>query len=241
MTRASPSSEARRVRARAALDAGASDAYTSDAAAPGRGAAAPAPDWAFEERLWSAGHSPVGGVDEAGRGALAGPIVAAVVILPRGIHPFRDSKLVPAPQREVLAAQVREVAIAWAVGRAEADEIDDLGVLRATHLAAGRALARMRVRPCALVTDYLALSWHGPVLAPPRADGRSPQAAAASLLAKTERDRWMVEVAEERWPGYDFASHKGYGVPRHLDALAQLGPCRTHRRRFAPVARIPLF
>lgn len=199
------------------------------------------PDWAFEERLWSAGHSPVGGVDEAGRGALAGPVVAAAVILPRGPHPFRDSKTVAGARRDELALLVREVAIAWAVGRAEAEEVDAAGVLAATHLAAGRALATMRVRPCALVTDYLALAWCGPVLAPPRADGRSPQAAAASLLAKTERDRWMVEVAEERWPGYGFASHKGYGVPRHLDALAELGPCPAHRRRFAPVARVRLF
>ena len=180
-------------------------------------------------------------MDEAGRGALAGPVVAAAVILPRGAHPFRDSKTVAPARREVLAALVREIAVAWGVGRAEADEVDERGVILATHLAAGRALATMRVRPAALVTDYLALAWHGPVLAPPRADGRSPQAAAASLLAKTERDRWMVEVAEDRWPGYGFASHKGYGVQRHLDALAELGPCPVHRRRFAPVARIRLF
>lgn len=224
MTKPSPSSE---------------PAPAAVAAAPA--VAAPAPDWAFEARLWAAGHTPVAGVDEAGRGALAGPIVAGVVILPPGEHPFRDSKTVAPARREVLAREVREVAVAWSVGRAEAEEVDALGVPRATHLAAARALARLRVRPAALVTDYLALAWDGPVLAPPRADGRSPQAAAASLLAKTERDRWMRTVAEERWPGYGFASHKGYGVARHLDALARLGPCPTHRRRFAPVARQRLF
>lgn len=200
-----------------------------------------APDWSFEARLWGAGHTPVAGVDEAGRGALAGPIVAAAVILPAGEHPFRDSKAVAPARREALAARVREVAIAWGVGRAEAEEVDALGVPRATHLAAARALARLAVRPAALVTDYLPLAWDGPVLAPPRADARSPQAAAASLLAKTERDRWMREVAEARWPGYAFAAHKGYGVPAHLAALDALGPCPAHRRRFAPVARRRLF
>jgi len=199
------------------------------------------PDWSFETCLWRAGWSPVAGVDEAGRGALAGPIVAAAVILPHGRHPSRDSKQVAPRRRSQLAEQVKRDAVAWGVGFAEAGEIDALGVPAATALAARRALHTMTVPPQALVTDYLDLPgpWH--VVAPPRADQRSVQAAAASLLAKTTRDAWMVDVADQRWPGYDFARHKGYGVAGHLAALARHGPCPTHRRRFAPVAQAPLF
>lgn len=204
-------------------------------------APAAAPGWGFEERLWAAGHTPVAGVDEAGRGALAGPVVAATVILPPGPHRFRDSKTVAPALREQMAAEVRACAIAWAVGRAEAEEIDALGVPGATRLAALRALSELRVRPAGLVTDWLLLPGPWAVLAPARADGRSVQAAAASLLAKTERDRWMREVAERRWPGYGFARHKGYGAPAHLRALHELGPCTTHRRRFTPVAQATLF
>ena len=197
--------------------------------------------WSFERRLWQAGWTPVAGVDEAGRGALAGPIVAAAVILPFGHHPFDDSKRVTAARRDALAAQVKREALAWGIGFAEAHEIDVHGVPQATALAANRALRALTLKPAALVTDYLNLPgpWH--VVAPPRADQRSVQAAAASLLAKTTRDAWMVEVAEGRWPGYAFARHKGYGVERHLDALARIGPCPTHRRRFAPVAQASLF
>lgn len=186
--------------------------------------------------MWRAGHSPVAGVDEAGRGALAGPVVAAVVILPFAEHPFRDSKTLTPERRETLAEAVRACAFAWAVGRAEPQEVDALNVLQATHLAAARALRGLGVRPAALVTDYLRLRYAGGVLAVPRADERSPQVAAASVLAKTERDRWMRE-ADAHWPDYGFASNKGYGVPHHLDALGRLGPCPLHRRSFAPVAQ----
>lgn len=199
------------------------------------------PGWGFERRLWRAGHATVAGVDEAGRGALAGPIVAAAVVLPFGAHPFRDSKQVPEQRRDDLAAQVRAVAIGWGVGRAEAEEIDRLGVPGATLLAAGRALACLQVRPTGLVTDWLAVPGPWQVLAPARADGRSVQAAAASLLAKTERDRWMRGDAESAYPAYGFAGNKGYGSPLHLRALHDHGPCPLHRRRFAPVAQAALF
>lgn len=200
-----------------------------------RALGAVAPGWGFEARLWGAGHTPVAGVDEAGRGAWAGPVVAAAVVLPPGRHPFRDSKTVSPARRETLAGVVRAVAIGWGVGYASAADVDGLGVLAATHLAASRALACLQVRPGALVTDYLRLAWAGPVLAPPRADGRSVQVAAASLLAKTERDRWMADAAEAKYPGYGFAAHKGYGAPTHLAMLEARGPCPLHRRRFAPV------
>ncbi len=163
------------------------------------------------------------------------------MILPPGDHPFRDSKTVAPAARERLADEVRACAVAWGVGRAEAVEIDELGVPGATRLAARRALATLPIRPGGLVTDWLDLPGPWAVVAPARADARSLQAAAASLLAKTERDRWMVGTAELRWPGYGFAQHKGYGAPAHLRALHALGPCATHRRRFAPVAQAPLF
>lgn len=199
------------------------------------------PGWGFERRLWRAGHATVAGVDEAGRGALAGPIVAAAVVLPYGTHPFRDSKLVAEEHRDDLASQVRAVAIGWGVGRAEAEEIDRIGVTAATVLAARRALACLPLRPSGLVTDWLAVPGPWEVLAPARADGRSLQAAAASLLAKTERDRWMRGDAETDYPAYGFARHKGYGSPAHLRALHDHGPCPLHRRRFAPVAQVSLF
>ncbi len=199
------------------------------------------PDWRYERELFDAGVRPVAGVDEAGRGALAGPVVAAAVILPDGEHPFRDSKTLTASQREAAAERVRAVARAWGVGFATAAEIDALGVPAATVRAAIRAVRQLRPAPAGLVTDYLPVAGPWRVLAPPRADAHSLQAAAASLLAKTERDRWMREVADPAFPAYGFARHKGYGVGAHLAALARHGPCPLHRRRFAPVARIALF
>lgn len=199
-----------------------------------------APDWTLEERLWRRGYTPVAGVDEAGRGALAGPVVAAAVILPPGDHPFRDSKRLTPAARAALARQVRSVALAWAVARAEPEEVDRLNVLEATRLASRRALAALSLRPAAVVTDYLDLGPEWPHLAVARADARSPQAAAASILAKTVRDEGMAALAE-RFPGYGFERHKGYGSAAHLAALGRLGPCAAHRRTFAPVAQARLF
>ncbi|GIW32339.1 MAG: ribonuclease HII [Meiothermus sp.] len=213
---------------------------------------------ALESDWWKLGLR-VAGVDEAGRGALAGPVVAAAVILPPlaepALYPFRDSKTLTPRAREHLAGQIRAVALAWGVGWAEVTEIDRLGILRATHLAAARALERLTVSPEALLTDYLRLEqeWQqylrthpsrpdAPRLlrAPPKADQHSPTVAAASILAKVARDRYM-EVLEQRYPGYGFAQHKGYGTTSHLRALRALGPCGAHRRTFAPVAQAGLF
>lgn len=196
------------------------------------------PDWAFEREHWRRGHFRVAGVDEAGRGAWAGPVTVAAVILP-GLatgYPFRDSKQLTAGQRETLAQEVRRVAVAWAVEHAWPDEIDRLNILGATHTAAHRVLARLDPPPQALVTDYLKLRTPLPLSAPPRADALSYSVAAASLLAKTERDRLMVEL-DGQYPGYGFAAHKGYGAPAHRAALDQLGILEVHRRSFAPIAR----
>lgn len=199
-------------------------------------AAAARPDWSLEAELWARGFSPVAGVDEAGRGALAGPVVAAAVILPVGGHPYRDSKTLPAERREELARQVRAEALAWGVGMAEPAEIDAFNVLRATHLAAARALVQLRLRlaPAGLVTDYLWLDDDAEVVAVARADSRSFQAAAAGVLAKVERDALMAGLADTH-PGYEFERNKGYGAPAHLSALDAIGPCEVHRMTFRPL------
>lgn len=216
-----------------------------------------APGWRHEAELWAEGFDTVAGIDEAGRGAWAGPVVAAVVVLPRGEHPFVDSKQVRPQRRTELAARVREVALAWAVVEASSTEVDTLGVLGATLAAAERgvrALAGVDVAVAelgrrsdasidALVTDYLRLptqrwaSWAGPrgLRHPARADGSSCQVAAASLLAKTHRDARMCAAAV-RWPAYGFDRHKGYGAPEHRVALERFGPCPWHRQTFRPVA-----
>ncbi len=194
------------------------------------------PDWSYEREHWRRGYFRVAGVDEAGRGAWAGPVTVAAVILPgtAAEYPFRDSKQLSAAQREAFAAQVREVAVSWAVEHAWPDEIDRLNILGATHAAAARALARLDPPPQALVTDYLKLHTDLPLTAPPKADALSYSVAAASLLAKTERDRLMLEL-DARHPGYGFAGHKGYGAPAHRAALRDLGVSEAHRRSFAPI------
>ncbi|GHF34540.1 ribonuclease HII [Deinococcus metalli] len=205
------------------------------------------PDWAFEREHWRRGYFRVAGVDEAGRGAWAGPVTVAAVILPGTAleYPFRDSKQLTAAQREDVAAEVRRVALAWAVEHAWPDEIDEKNILGATHAAALRALARLEPRPQALVTDYLKLRVDVPISAPPKADALSYSVAAASVLAKTERDRIMLEL-DAAHPGYGLAAHKGYGAPAHRAALDAQGVSAVHRRSFAPIrARLdppsPLF
>jgi len=199
------------------------------------------PDWSLERSLWDDGALRVAGVDEAGRGALAGPVVAAAVILPPDrAYPFRDSKTVPPRRRALLAEQVREVALACAVGMAGADEIDAIGILNATKNAARRALDALALAPDALVTDYLPLAYGVPEVTPPRADALSYQVAAASILAKVTRDELMVALHHEH-PAYGFDRHKGYAAPSHLAALARIGPCSAHRRTFGRVLSVPLF
>ncbi|WP_457630520.1 ribonuclease HII [Oceanithermus sp.] len=193
----------------------------------------------LEEPFWRDGRL-VAGVDEAGRGALAGPVVVAAVILPPGRHPYRDSKKLSPRQRELLLDRLLGSALAWAVAAASASEIDRLGVLRATHAAAYAALARLRRPAGVVITDYLFLDLETPLLAPPRAEDASPSVAAASILAKVVRDRHMQGL-HHLYPNYGFAAHKGYGTARHLAALRRYGPCPVHRRRFAPVSQAGLW
>ena len=177
------------------------------------------------------------GVDEAGRGPLAGDVVAAAVILDpaRPVPGLRDSKKLTAPRREALAALIRERAIAWAVARASVAEIDRLNILHASMLAMHRAVQALQPQPGYVLVDGNRLPrWSyaaEPVIG---GDDRVPAIAAASILAKVQRDRELVEL-DARYPGYGFAAHKGYPTPAHLTALRALGVTPVHRRSFAPV------
>lgn len=201
----------------------------------------PAPSWTLERTLWQRGLMAVAGVDEAGRGALAGPVVAAVVLLRAGRdYPYRDSKTVPPPRRALLAERLKSEAIAFACGYATAAVVDEVNVLEATKRAARAAVAAVAQQIDGLVTDYLVLGCGVPEVAVAKADALSYQVAAASILAKHTRD-CLLQTYEDEYPGYGFGRHFGYGVPQHLDALRRLGPCAVHRRSFGPVTRVGLF
>ena len=180
---------------------------------------------------------PVCGIDEAGRGPLAGPVFAAAVILDpaRPIHGLRDSKKLTAAQRERLADTIREQALAWAVAEASVAEIDRLNVLQAALLAMQRAAAALAVAPIlARVDGNQAPRLGCPVQTLVGGDDLDPAIAAASILAKTGRDAAMVALHASH-PDYGFHRHKGYGTREHLAALARHGPCASHRTSFAPI------
>jgi len=196
----------------------------------------PAPDGSLD-RAFQQQFGLVAGVDEVGRGALAGPVLVGAVILPRGasIPGLHDSKLLSPSQRERLAPRIRQVATAWALAERSADEIDASNILVATRAAMAEALAALVPRPAMAICDGVAaLRAECPVVAEPRADGRYLCVAAASVLAKVERDRRMVELARP-FPHYGWERNKGYGTPQHLRALRLHGPSPLHRRSFAPV------
>ena len=184
----------------------------------------------------------IAGVDEAGRGPLAGPVVAAAVILDpmRPIRGLRDSKQLLPERREVLAVRIRERAIAWAVAEADHDEIDLLNILQATLLAMKRALLGLTRRPTMIMIDgNCAPQLHDcfadcAVQTVIGGDDLVPSISAASIVAKTYRDALMVRLSAS-YPGYGLAQHFGYGTPQHLRALADLGPCPIHRRSFDPL------
>jgi ribonuclease HII len=187
----------------------------------------------------------VAGLDEAGRGAWAGPLSAAAVILPlrlRGLRAVlsgvRDSKQMTPRQRMLAAEVIRSVAVAWSVGSATAAEVDRIGPLRATHLAMQRAVAALNPGPDHLLVDYLRLPGISlPQTAITHGDALSLSIAAASVLAKTWRDERMTAM-EDLYPGYGFARHKGYGTVCHAKGLARLGACPEHRRSYAPIRRL---
>lgn len=199
----------------------------------------------FERPLWRAGVARVAGVDEAGRGPLAGPVVAAAVVLPprwlenglpAGLVGLNDSKQLTAAQRKAFFAELTARAeVRFAIARMDADAVDRWNILQATHRAMNAALAQLRPSPEHVLVDGTRVkSLRFPQTPLVKGDARSYSIAAASVLAKVTRDRLMLEF-DRRWPAYGFAEHKGYGTPRHLAALAAHGPCDIHRRTFAPV------
>ena len=199
----------------------------------------PEPDLSFELALWEAGLTAVAGIDEAGRGALAGPVAAGAVVLPHEagmvncLKGVRDSKQMAPNQREVAREKILKYAVTWGVGFASAEEIDQMGILPATRLAACRALATLIPPPAHLLLDYLFLPEISlPQTALIKGDCRSLSIAAASILAKTSRDALLREL-ELVYPGYGFASHKGYGTQAHREALQRLGVSPVHRLSFA--------
>lgn len=182
----------------------------------------------------------VAGVDEAGRGPLAGPVVAAAVILdPRQpIKGLADSKKLTPLRRERLYDEIRAKALCCEIGLATVEEIDTINILQATMLAMQRAVAGLRLRPAKVLVDgnrLPTLSMHSEAVV--GGDARIACISAASIIAKVYRDRWCQEIDAE-WPQYGFAAHKGYGTPAHLSALREHGACVHHRRSFSPVAQL---
>ena len=179
----------------------------------------------------------IAGVDEAGRGPLAGPVVAAAVILDpmRPIDRLRDSKKLTEASRERLAAEIKERALDWSVAHATVEEIDELNILQATMLAMKRAISGLTVRPSLVLVDGNRVPRIDlPVNAIIQGDDKIAAISAASIIAKTTRDHWLEEL-DERYPEYGFAKHKGYGTKEHLEALAKYGPLPVHRKSFGPV------
>lgn len=205
--------------------------------APASKVARPFPTLALETLAQEAAGGPVCGVDEAGRGPWAGPVSAAAVILsaenlPAGID---DSKALTAARRETLEVEIKARALAWGVGFASVEEIHELNILQATGLAMCRAIEALQVKPSvALVDGNYRFALPCDVRTVVGGDGLSLSIAAASILAKTARDRLMVEL-DDQYPGYGFARHKGYSAPAHQTALKELGPCPAHRRGWAPI------
>lgn len=204
----------------------------------------PRPNLDFETAFWQAGIQKVGGIDEAGRGALAGPVAAAAVILPpdlgvgAALAGVRDSKQMTPSQRERWRARIQAQALTWGVGFASPREIDAYGIVPATRLAAQRALDELPLPPEHLLLDYLQLPNNPlPQTWLVKGDARSLSIAAASVLAKTIRDEHLREL-DEKYPGYGLASHKGYGTKFHRQAIKELGPSPIHRMTFAPMRLI---
>jgi len=188
----------------------------------------------FERELWSMGKDFIAGVDEVGRGPLAGPVVTAAVILPKDFQLLGvdDSKKLSPKKRDELFDQIKEAAVCWAIGRREPDRIDEINILEATKEAMAEAIANLSVKPDHVLIDAVKLPGVKiPQTSLIKGDARSVSIAAASIIAKVTRDREMVEM-DKIWPGYSFAANKGYGTAAHYAGLKALGPCPIHRKTF---------
>lgn len=199
------------------------------------------PGLEFETRLREAGCAVIAGVDEVGRGCLAGPVVAAAVVLPVGFSHrlVNDSKRLSPPQRDACyEALTSDLSVTWTIGAATVEEIDRMNILRASQEAMRRAVLALSAPPQHALVDGLPFSpFPVPQTAVVGGDRRSLSIAAASIIAKVSRDRLMAGLDSD-CPGYGFATHKGYGTPAHLDALERLGASPHHRTSFAPVRKL---
>jgi len=195
----------------------------------------------YEKRAWQAGATHVAGVDEVGRGSLFGPVVAAAVILEPSyrVRGLRDSKLLLPERREVLAERIREHAVAWAIAAVDAARIDQVNIYQASRVAMQDAVLHLTPEADYLLVDAMRLECPLPQEAIIHGDALSASIAAASILAKVERDRMMC-AWDAVFPEYGLASHKGYSTPRHLAALRAYGPTALHRQSFAPVWQNPV-
>jgi len=200
-----------------------------------------APNLEFEQALWDAGVSVVAGIDEAGRGALAGPVAAGVVVLPNSseiqskLEGVRDSKQISQKKREEMLEVITREAVSCQVGFGWPEEIDRLGIVPATRLAAVRALEKVLKAPDHLLIDAISIpeaAFEATSLI--KGDQRALSIAAASIAAKVTRDAYMVDLASQ-YPGYGFEAHKGYGTLKHRQAIERLGPSAIHRMSFAPI------
>ena len=190
--------------------------------------------WEIEKTYFSQGIDVICGVDEAGRGPLAGPVCAAAVILPKGLEipGLNDSKKLTDKRRRELAPLIKEQALAYGIAFADHNEIDQINILQATFLAMERAIAQLDIKPeLALIDGNRKKDFGMMVETVVKGDSRSANIAAASVLAKVTRDDYMEAIALE-YPGYGFEIHKGYGTKAHYEALRQLGPCPIHRMTF---------
>lgn len=194
-----------------------------------------------EKNAWQSGAARVAGVDEVGRGSLFGPVVAAAVILDPAyrVRGLRDSKLLEAERREVLAERIRQHAIAWAIAAVDAARIDQINIYQASRVAMREAVLLLEPTADHLLIDAVRIDCELPQKAIIHGDALSASIAAASILAKVERDRLMREW-DVVFPLYGLASHKGYSTPRHLEALREHGPSPLHRQSFAPVWQNPV-
>ncbi len=191
----------------------------------------------IERNLWNKGYSLVAGIDEAGRGPLAGPVVAAAVVFPKSVNPFlfRDSKRISPSKRLSLFREIYSEALAVGVGFADSKEIDQLNIYRATVLAAERAISELPFTPDFLITDYLKIpSFSNRILPIPKGDERSFSCACASVVAKVVRD-FIMEELSKLFPGYGFERNKGYPTKEHCEAIRKLGITSIHRRSFGRV------
>lgn len=188
----------------------------------------------YERKLWTSGIDYIAGVDEVGRGPLAGPVVTAAVILPKdfSLIGVDDSKKLSEKRREELFDQIKEAAICWAIGRREPDRIDEINILEATKEAMADAINSLEIKPQHVLIDALTLKTVNiPQTGIIKGDATSVSIAAASILAKVTRDREMVEMGK-LYPGYAFESNKGYGTAAHYEGLKKQGPCPIHRNSF---------